>query len=139
LGLTGKIGIYGRSLGGVVATHLADKADFIYADRTFSNFEVLANRKFFSPIARYLFKMSSGGWTINNYVNALNKGSYLPLGSGGGTCHKVLITEKADEVVEVHSSLMAGVAREALGRKNLDPGSNFYLSLKQQQQFINAT
>ncbi len=62
LGLTGKIGVYGRSLGGVVTSHLVDKADFIYADRTFGNFEILANRKFFSSLAKYLFKLSSGGW-----------------------------------------------------------------------------
>ena len=62
LGLTGKIGVYGRSLGGVVTSHLCDKADFIYADRTFSNFTVLPDRKFFSSFAKYLFKLSSGGW-----------------------------------------------------------------------------
>jgi hypothetical protein len=37
-------------------------------------------------------------------------------------CHKVILIEKADEVVEVHSSLMTGVAREVLGRKNLKAG-----------------
>lgn len=62
LGLTGKFGVYGRSLGGVVVAHLVDKVDFVYADRTFSNFEVLSNRKFFSSLAKYLFKLSSGGW-----------------------------------------------------------------------------
>jgi hypothetical protein len=74
LGLTGKIGVYGRSLGGVVVSHLVDKVDFIFADRTFSNFDVLSNRKFFSSISRYLFKLSSGGWVINNEVKVYNKG-----------------------------------------------------------------
>ena len=40
--LKGKIGVYGRSLGGIPTTHLADRADMIFADRTFANFEVLA-------------------------------------------------------------------------------------------------
>ena len=51
LKLRGKFGVYGRSLGGVVTTHLADKVEMIIADRTLYNFEVLANRKFFSRIS----------------------------------------------------------------------------------------
>jgi len=51
MGLKGKIGVYGRSLGGIVTTHLADKVDMIIADRTLSNFKILANRKFFSNMA----------------------------------------------------------------------------------------
>jgi hypothetical protein len=54
-------------------------------------------------------------------------------------CHKVLLIEKADEVVEVHSSLMAGVAREVLGRKNLKAGEDFYLSRHQLKHFIEVT
>lgn len=42
LKLTGKVGVYGRSLGGIPTTHLADKVDMIFADRTFANFSVLA-------------------------------------------------------------------------------------------------
>jgi hypothetical protein len=120
LGLTGKIGIYGRSLGGVVTSHLVDKADFIYADRTFSNFSVLPNRKFFSCLAEYLFKLGSGGWQINSDLSIVHKAHQKILGFP--ECHKVILIEKADEVVEVHSSLMTGVAREVLGRKNLKAG-----------------
>ena len=127
LELTGKIGIYGRSLGGVVTSHLVDKADFIYADRTFSNFSVLPDRKFFSCIAKYLFKIGSGGWQINSDLSIVHKSNVKQLG-GIPSCHKVLLIEKADEVVEVHSSLMTGVAREVLGRKHLKAGQDFYLS-----------
>ena len=42
MGLRGKLGVYGRSLGGIPTTHLADEADMIIADRTFCNFETLA-------------------------------------------------------------------------------------------------
>lgn len=42
MGLKGKIGVYGRSLGGIVTTHLAEKADMIIADRTFGNFTTLS-------------------------------------------------------------------------------------------------
>jgi hypothetical protein len=54
-------------------------------------------------------------------MNILNKGP---------NCHKVLITEREDEVIEVHSSLMTSVAREFFGRKYLKTGENFYLSEK---------
>lgn len=47
MGLRGKIGIYGRSLGGIATTHLADKVNLIVADRTFANFKDLAIRKFY--------------------------------------------------------------------------------------------
>ncbi len=74
LGLTGKIGVYGRSLGGVVVSHLVEKVDFVFADRTFSNFDVLSNRKFFSSVSKYLFKIVSGGWVINNEMKFVTKG-----------------------------------------------------------------
>jgi hypothetical protein len=134
LGLTGKIGVYGRSLGGVVTTHLIDQVDFVFADRTFSNFEVLSNRKFFSNIAKYLFKLSSGGWVINNDLNVLHKTR-----PSKPPCYRVLLTERKDEVIEVHSSLMTGVARAFLGRKHLAPGENFYLSLTQLKDFITSS
>ena len=50
LGVKGKLGVYGRSLGGVVATHLAatyhDKIDFLIADRTFGSLKNVSLRKF---------------------------------------------------------------------------------------------
>jgi len=97
MSLTGKIGIYGRSLGGVPTTHLADRVDMIIADRTFANFEILADRKFYSTLSRHLFKIGTCNWRSNNVQNFLHKGA--------GTCYKVLMTEKMDEIVEVHSSL----------------------------------
>ena len=42
MGLRGKVGVYGRSLGGISTTHMADKVDMIIADRTFSNFMALS-------------------------------------------------------------------------------------------------
>lgn len=95
--LTGKIGIYGRSLGGIPTTHMADKVDMIIADRTFSNFEILANRKFYSSLSKYLFKIGTCNWRSLNVQNLISKGV--------GSCYKVIMTEKMDEIVEVHSSL----------------------------------
>ena len=47
--------------------------------------------------------------------------------------------DKADEVIDVQSSLMTGIARDTLGRRTLKSGENFYLSLQQMQSFITAT
>ena len=132
MALTGKIGVYGRSLGGVVTTHLVDSVDFIFADRTMSNFDILSNRKFYSSYAKYLFKAISGGWLINNELSI--KGS-----KGSHSCYKVMMIEKADEVIDVHSSLMTGIGRDTLGRRNLKSGEHFYLSLQQMKSFITAT
>jgi formate/nitrite transporter FocA (FNT family) len=89
----GKIGVYGRSLGGITTTHLADKVDFIIADRTFCNFESLAKRKFYSKLSHLLFKAISCNWVANNDINILKKGL--------GTCYKVIITDKNDEVIDL--------------------------------------
>ena len=37
VGVKGKIGVYGRSLGGIAATHLSKYVDMIICDRTFGN------------------------------------------------------------------------------------------------------
>jgi hypothetical protein len=93
MGLRGKIGVYGRSLGGIGTTYLVDKVDMVIADRTFANFKSLAMRKFYHPISDVLFKVGSCGWQVENDWNLTFKGI--------GTCYKVMITEKNDEVVDL--------------------------------------
>ena len=48
--IKGKIGIYGRSLGGVVATHISanypEQISLLIADRTFGNLKDVSTRKF---------------------------------------------------------------------------------------------
>ena len=48
--ITGKVGVYGRSLGGVVATHLAasfpTKVELLLADRSFGSLKDVSIRKF---------------------------------------------------------------------------------------------
>jgi hypothetical protein len=46
LGLRGKIGIYGRSLGGIASTHLAKYVDLVIVDRSLSNLEDVIDSKF---------------------------------------------------------------------------------------------
>lgn len=104
LGISGKMGVYGRSLGGIPTTHLGDKVQMIIVDRTFSDFDTLAYRKFYNPISKILFRIGTCSWKASNYRNLIDKGK--------DTCYKVFMTEKNDEIVDLHSSLMMGVARE---------------------------
>jgi len=67
--------------------------------------------------------VGSCGWTLDNEIDIISKGN-------DGRCYKVIINEKNDEVVDIHSSLMAGITRAVFGRKHLVPGSNFYLTKK---------
>ncbi len=104
MGLTGKIGVYGRSLGGIPTTHLADKVDMIIADRTFSDFDILARRKFYHSVSEKLFKVGTCSWKASNFKNFIDRGQE--------TCYKVMMIERNDEIVEFHSSLLVGVAKE---------------------------
>jgi hypothetical protein len=66
MGLTGKIGIYGRSLGGISTCHVTQMADFIIADRTFGNIKDLSCDKFYSSWTYSFWKLASCGWYTNN-------------------------------------------------------------------------
>ena len=106
--LKGKFGAYGRSLGGLATTHLADKLNLIIADRTFYDFDILADRKFYSLYSKHLFRLGTCKWRSINHSNIIHKGT--------DSCYKVIMIEKNDEIVEVHSSLMTGVAKELYRR-----------------------
>ena len=63
LGLTGKIGVYGRSLGGIPSTYLANKCDMIIIDRSFSSLQQMAAYYMnLGPAAGFLFRVGSCGW-----------------------------------------------------------------------------
>jgi pimeloyl-ACP methyl ester carboxylesterase len=73
--LEGKVGIYGRSLGGVVASHLAatfpEKVDFLLADRTFGTLKSISTRKFIGSGTNALYDIISMRWETNNDINFL--------------------------------------------------------------------
>jgi hypothetical protein len=46
IGVKGKIGVYGRSLGCIPATALQNQVDMVIADRGFSDLWTLAEKKF---------------------------------------------------------------------------------------------
>ena len=84
LGIKGKIGVYGRSMGGVVATHLAATFPkiicFLLADRTFGNLKTVSKRQFIGKASKVLFRMMTLDWETNNDINYYNVTSIsLPL------------------------------------------------------------
>lgn len=68
LGLKGKMGVYGRSLGGLATTHLSQFVDMVIVDRSFSNLYEVAYHKFYGLMAVLLFKLGTLGWDSNNDV-----------------------------------------------------------------------
>ncbi len=93
--LKGPFGIYGRSLGGIVASHLADKVQMTICDRTFSSVDDIASWKFYSPITTKVLKLATCGWKVNNDLNFLSKGL--------NTCYKVICADPKDEVIDLQS------------------------------------
>ncbi len=121
--------MYGRSLGGIIATHLSHKTDFIMADRTFCNFEYLADVKFHSPISTFLFKVGTFGWfSKNDYNLVYNKNK----------CYKLLMVDKNDEIIDLHASLIVGIAREVVLQSNLERKKEWFLNKTLLSKFIKS-
>ena len=66
IGVKGRIGVYGRSLGGIAATHLSKYVDLIIADRSFGNLYDVAETKFYGKVATSLFHFGTGGFRGNS-------------------------------------------------------------------------
>ena len=69
IGLKGMVGVYGRSLGGIPASHLARRVQMAIVDRSFGSLEAVAQWKYKSKFARYLLRLGSCGWQIQNDFN----------------------------------------------------------------------
>ena len=73
LKLTGKIGVYGRSLGGIATSAAAEQVDMVIVDRSFSNLTEMATWKYFGKGASMMFKIGSCGWQVQSDFNFLKK------------------------------------------------------------------
>lgn len=62
IGVRGKIGIYGRSLGCIASIHLKNQVDLVIADRGFCDLWTLAYQKFFGRFAQMFMKYATRGW-----------------------------------------------------------------------------
>ena len=64
INIKGKIGVYGRSMGGIPASSISQKADMVILDRTFSSFNAMAYWKYHGMLADILFKFYFCGYEI---------------------------------------------------------------------------
>jgi len=62
LGLSGKLGVYGRSLGGIPSSILAPKVDMAVIDRTFATISDLARWRYHGKLSAFLLYSGSCGW-----------------------------------------------------------------------------
>ena len=62
MGLKGKIGVYGRSLGGIPTSYLVQYSDMVIIDRSFGNLYDVAYHKFYGWFATMMFKIGTMGW-----------------------------------------------------------------------------
>jgi hypothetical protein len=104
LGFIGKLGVYGRSLGGIPSSYLANKVQMAIVDRSFSNFKDMARHKYFGIAAWWLFNVGNCGWQIESDFDFSKKSESL----------KVIMQDKKDEIIDIRGSLMAGVANEIM-------------------------
>ncbi len=75
LKIRGKIGVYGRSIGGIASTHLASKfpdlVEAIIIDRTFNELTDLSARRVGGLCTKSIFKFVSGQWRAMNDANVV--------------------------------------------------------------------
>jgi len=73
LGIKGKIGCFGRSLGGTVATHLANNypqlIEFLFVDRSFGEINKMSESLMLGSYNRFFFNCFSKGWKIESAKN----------------------------------------------------------------------
>jgi len=131
LHITGKVGVYGRSLGGIVATHIAAKnsdISLLFADRTLANLEILPNRKAHGSIMTKFFKFATLGWKADNDENYYN--AQAPV--------KMMAVDPADDVIDNHTSVMTGVAMKVackkLKVKSINLKKQYFLMEKDEQK-----
>ena len=114
LKLGGKMGIYGRSLGGIVACHIGRHVkgiDLLIADRTLANLETVTKRKMYGKMIHYAFNFFSWGWEVDNDINFLESNVQC----------KIMTWDPSDDVIDVFSSLYTGVALRHYEKTSKDP------------------
>jgi pimeloyl-ACP methyl ester carboxylesterase len=73
LGLQGKIGCFGRSLGGTMASHIAKNypqfIEFLFVDRSLGSLEEISQNMIMGRFNQLLFNIFSRGWVLNSAKN----------------------------------------------------------------------
>jgi len=114
-----KIGVYGRSIGGVVACHLgrhhSDRISFLVADRTMSNLEATAKYAYGNWAAKGLHLISMMADNTDNFFQT--------------RCYKLLICDPKDTMILDLAALRTGIALKIL--EGMAPEERFALDDEQ--------
>ena len=107
VGPDGKIGAHGRSIGGVVATHLGRKGlvDFLFADRTFMSLEKVAKYTM-GNWAQYGLPFFTMWWNTDVTTDYIFT-----------SCYKVMASDPNDEIINDNCSLRTGVAQSIIANE----------------------
>jgi hypothetical protein len=62
VGVTGRIGVYGRSIGSTAACRLCPYADVVIADRGLSDLMSFVEVRYNDGIGKEVVKVATGGW-----------------------------------------------------------------------------
>lgn len=106
IGIKGKIGCFGRSIGGTIATHLAknypEYIDFLFIDRSLGSLDVMSESTFLGNYSKKILSYFSQNWVLESDRNFLE-----------AKCFKMLSQDPKDTIVNQYCALNAQVARVA--------------------------
>ena len=95
LGIRGKIGVYGRSIGGITACHLAAKysglVEVLICDRTLSELQGVCEQKLKGRATTKFFELYTNGWKCFNPQNFAKTENL----------YKIVICDPLDDTIDV--------------------------------------
>ena len=123
LHIKGKIGVYGRSIGGLAACHLAQKykdlVEVMIIDRSFKDLIDVAESKCHGWQTKAIFKLFTCTWRCHNATNFVM----------ADQCYKIITCDPLDDTVDQFSNIVTGVA-EVLSKTDY--------SLKKYEKFYDS-
>ena len=106
LKIKGRIGVYGRSIGGLTACHLANKYNnlckMLIVDRSFYELSTVPENKVKGRQTSRLFDVLSWGWRTRNHSNFVTTNN----------CYKIIACDPLDDTVDLFGNLSTGVAAQ---------------------------
>ena len=104
LRVKGKIGAYGRSIGGLTACHLANKykplVKSLIVDRSFYELSAVPENKIKGRNTAKLFDLLSWKWRTKNHSNFVTTDN----------CYKIITCDPLDDTIDQFGNLSTGVS-----------------------------
>ena len=106
LRVKGKIGVYGRSIGGLTACHLANKythlVKSLIVDRSFYELSTVPENKIKGEVTTQLFDLLSWKWRTRNHSNFVTTKN----------CFKIITCDPLDDTIDQFGNLVTGVSSQ---------------------------